>query len=377
MLGLYLHLPFCIRKCDYCDFNSKPAAPGEVDVYLEALLQELRDLAGMHGRAADTLYLGGGTPTVLSGDQFRRLFGVLERLGLWTPGLETTVEANPGTLDRPKAQLLAALGVNRISLGVQALQDRLLRRLGRMHTGRAARDTFDTLRAVGFENIGIDLIYGLPEQHVADWVADLGQILDLGPEHLSLYGLMIEGGTPFARQREQGVLLLPSEEEEIAMLRSAREMTAAAGYEHYEISNYARPGFPCRHNLGYWTVEEYIGAGAGAHSFLQTDGPTRSHNTPAVDLYIERMREGRSPVFRTERLSPRTLAAEALMLGLRMREGVPLEAFRSRYGIDPFDVYAACLRRGLDNSWLEIEGGRLRFTETGMLLSNEFFVDLF
>ncbi len=377
MLGLYLHFPFCVRKCDYCDFNSKPAGPGEVDAYLEALLQELRGLAAVHRRAADTLYLGGGTPTVLSGDQFRRLFGVLERLRLWTPGIETTVEANPGTLDRSKAALLATLGVNRISLGVQALQDRLLNRLGRIHTGRAALDTFDILRAVGFENIGIDLIYGLPGQAVHDWEADLSKVLELGPEHLSLYGLMVEEGTPFARRREQGLLLLPSEEAEIAMVRAARERTAAAGYGHYEISNYARPGFACRHNLGYWTVEEYIGAGAGAHSFLLTGGPTRSHNEPSVERYIERMGRGQSPVFQAERLTSRTLASEALMLGLRLREGVLLDEFRGRYGIDPFDAYGSSLRRGLQKGWLERNAGRLRFTETGILLSNELFIELF
>ncbi len=377
MLGLYLHFPFCVRKCDYCDFNSKPAGPGEVDAYLEALLQELRGLAAVHRRAADTLYLGGGTPTVLSGDQFRRLFGVLERLRLWTPGIETTVEANPGTLDRSKAALLATLGVNRISLGVQALQDRLLNRLGRIHTGRAALDTFDILRAVGFENIGIDLIYGLPGQAVHDWEADLSKVLELGPEHLSLYGLMVEEGTPFARRREQGLLLLPSEEAEIAMVRAAWEMSLAAGYGHYEISNYARPGFVCRHNLSYWTVQEYIGAGAGAHSFIETDGPTRSRNVASVAAYIERLHKGRSPLLSAERLSPHTLASEALMLGLRLREGVCLNEFRKRYGIDPFDVYGSCLQSGLEKGWLETEAGRLRFTETGMLLSNQLFVDLF
>ncbi len=377
MLGLYLHVPFCIRKCDYCDFNSKPAGPEEVERYLAALLQELGDLAAVHGRAADTLYLGGGTPTVLSGDQFERLFGALENFGLWTRGIETTVEANPGTLDRPKAELLAALGVNRISLGVQALQDRLLRRLGRIHTGGAALDTFGILRTVGFENIGIDLIYGLPEQRVQDWQADLKQILELGPEHLSLYGLTIEAGTPFARSRAEGMLSLPSEEEEITMVRAAWEMTLAAGYGHYEISNYARSGFACRHNLGYWMVEEYIGAGAGAHSFVQSDGPTRSHNVASVATYIERLRSGRSPLLRAENLSPHTLASEALMLGLRLREGVLLNEFRERYGIDPFDVYASCLQRGLEKGWLEMEAGRLRFTERGMLLSNELFIDLF
>ncbi len=377
MLGLYLHLPFCIRKCNYCDFNSKPARPGEVGAYLEALLEELKILAGVHRRAADTLYLGGGTPTVLSSDQFRRLFGALKHSGFWTPGVETTVEANPGTLDRSKAELLAALGVNRVSLGVQALQDHLLRRLGRIHTGAAALDTFDTLRAVGFENIGIDLIHGLPGQQVQEWEADLGQVLELAPEHLSLYGLMIEDGTPLARQRERGRLSLPSEGEELAMIRSAWEMTAGAGYEHYEISNYARPGFACRHNLGYWTVEEYIGVGAGAHSFLQSEGPTRSYNVVSVERYMERMRSGRSPVIHAECLSSRTLASEALMLGLRLREGVPLSAFRRRFGSDPLNVYAACLGRGLEENRLEIRAGRLRFTDRGLLLSNELFIDLF
>ena len=243
------------------------------------------------------------------------------------PGAEISIEANPGTLTAAKAADFKALGVNRVSLGVQSLDDALLARIGRRHTRRDALAAFELLRAAGFDNLGIDLIHGLPGQSPAIWRRDLARAIDLGPEHLSLYALGIEAGTPFAADLAAGRLELPGEHEELEMLALARELTARAGYERYEISNFARPGRRCRHNLDCWNLGEYRGFGAGAHSFLRSPAPLRLANTPDIDDYVRRIAAGGDAVAMREEPSPRQFAGEALMLGLRTADGVDETAF--------------------------------------------------
>jgi len=377
MFGLYIHIPFCLKKCAYCDFNSITPQAGEVDRYLSALGKEIKGIPGLAGRDLATLYIGGGTPTLLSGEQFARLFACLRATFVFTGGMEITVEANPGTIDRAKAEELRHLGVNRISLGVQSLQDRFLARLGRIHSAADALTAMEILRNAGFDNLGADLIYGLPGQTVQDWQGDLAQLLAFRPEHLSLYALSIEAGTPFAQKEQDGRLSLPTEEEGIEMFRRAGAMTWEAGYEHYEISNYALPGHESCHNTRYWMMEEYYGAGAGAHSFLRRQPPVRFHNDPAPSDYTRKVERGESPVVERELLSRETFLSEAMMLGLRRRGGVKMEEFQKAYDVDPRKHFAGGLPRAFREKWIEEVDGALRLTPEGVLFSNEVFVDLF
>jgi oxygen-independent coproporphyrinogen-3 oxidase len=370
--GLYVHLPFCRAKCAYCDFNSRPATAEVVDRYLAALGRELAGLART-GSFLDTIYLGGGTPTFLGA---RRLEALLGRIGdcfHLLPGVEVTVEANPGAISLPLARRLRGMGVNRVSLGVQSFQDRFLRLLGRIHSARGARRAVDTLRRAGFDNVGIDLIYGLPGQGVSAWERDLGEAVSLQPEHCSLYALTLERGTPLARAVRAGVLPQPEEGAVADMYLLAVERTAAAGLGRYEISNFARAGRECRHNLRYWTMGEYLGAGAGAHSLLLAPRPVRRANVRSPDAYVGRLERGVPPVVRRERLSLARLRSEALWLGLRLEAGVSREGYRSRYGVDPAQAFAAALAPSEERGWLRITPERLALTGQGVLFANEVF----
>jgi oxygen-independent coproporphyrinogen-3 oxidase len=290
---------------------------------------------------------------------------------------EISIEANPGTLNAANLAAYRELGVNRVSLGVQSLDDALLERIGRRHTADEALAAFALLRAAGFDNLGIDLIHGLPGQRPATWRRDLARAIDLGPEHLSLYALGVEAGTPFAAERDAGRLALPGEEQELEMLEAAQELTARAGYEQYEISNYARPGRRCLHNLDCWRLGEYRGFGAGAHSFLRTPHPVRLANTPDSALYARRIAAGGDAVAAREEPTPRELAGEALMLALRTTEGVDAAAFALAHGGAPEAVFPEAVALGAGRGWLRTRGGRLQFTAAGRLFSNQVFRLLF
>jgi oxygen-independent coproporphyrinogen-3 oxidase len=293
------------------------------------------------------------------------------------PGGEISIEANPGTLTASKAADFHASGVNRISLGVQSLDDALLARIGRRHTRCDSFAAFELLRAAGFDNLGVDLIHGLPGQTPAIWRRDLARAIDLGPEHLSLYALGIEAGTPFAAELSAGRLELPGEQEELEMLASARELTAGAGYERYEISNFALPGRRCRHNLDCWNLREYHGFGAGAHSFLRSPAPMRLANTPDSDEYVLRIASAADAVAMREEPSPRQFAGEALMLGLRTSDGVDEKAFALTHGTAPAALFPEATALGAEKGWLTSASGRLRLTGSGILFSNEIFRLLF
>jgi len=374
--GVYIHIPFCIAKCHYCDFVSKPLSADALGPYLAALEREIAG-AAERGRRVGTVFLGGGTPSLLDGSQLARLLAAVRSAFAVEPGAEISIEANPGTLTAAKAAAFNALGVNRVSLGVQSLDDTLLERIGRRHSSREAVAAFGLLRDAGFDNVGIDLIHGLPGQRSSIWRRDLERAIDLGPEHLSLYALGIEAGTPFAAAREAGRLELPGEREELEMLALAAACTAAAGYERYEISNFARPGRRCQHNFDCWNLCEYRGFGAGAHSFLRTPAPLRLANTPDSDDYVRRIVAGSGAVSMREEPSPRQFAGEALMLGLRTLSGIDEAAFALEHGGKPEALFPEAMATGVENGWIERSGGQLRLTEPGILFSNEIFRLLF
>ncbi len=371
MAGLYIHVPFCARKCAYCDFYSVPLAGGPAGDYLQALDRECALLPP--GFAPETMFLGGGTPTVLSANDLARLFDLLARRVDLSRVTEWTCEANPGTLDAEKIRALRRAGVNRLSLGVQSFDDRILEFLGRIHTARQAAESFRLLRAEGFENLSLDLIFAVPGAPDGALERDLAQALELGPEHLSVYGLTFEGGTPLARRRDAGEVREVDEEEQLRQYRLVRQSLTSAGFRHYEISNYARPGRECRHNLLYWGPGEYLGLGPAAHSHW---AGRRWGNVRNLEAWAAALEQGRAPREFEEALEPEARARETLVFSLRRLDGVERAGFQAETG---FDYHAL---RGEEIAWLvrlgmlEETDDRLRLTEKGLIVSDAVFAEL-
>ena len=359
MRGLYIHIPFCRARCGYCDFPSSAGREGLIDGYLKALDAEAALYQGLRG-TFKTLYVGGGTPSLLSPAQLGALFTTLEKLTGPAAGLaESTFEANPESLDAEKAALLKEAGISRISLGLQAAQDRLLKRLGRIAMPGDFLRAFKNLRAAGFGNISADLMCGLPEQSQKDFDESLDWLLGLEPEHVSLYALEVHEGTPF---HAAGV----KEEPEAAagMYEAAAARLAAAGLRRYEISNFARPGREARHNLNYWEQGEYLGLGSGAASYL--DGERRA-NTASMEDYTEAALSGRPvPEQYREKLEGRAKRAEKIMMGLRKTAGIELPE-------DIFIEFGQEIGRLLAAGLVERTGGRLRIREDRLYVSNAVF----
>ena len=361
----YIHIPFCKSKCAYCDFNSYAGMESAWDAYVEALLKEM-ERAARHG-PLETVYFGGGTPTVLpTGSLIRVLEAVAGSFGL-SPDAEISIEANPGTVSAESLRELRKAGFNRLSLGVQSFNDDLLRRIGRIHTAEEAVAAFDYARKAGFDNIGIDLIYSLSGQDMAGWEADLRKLVNLGPEHASLYELTICEDTPLGQEVLFGELAVPDGEAQVGMLLLGLRTLTKAGYERYEISNYAKPGFACRHNQAYWRYEEYHGFGAGACSFV--DG-VRKSNVKWPKEYIERVIAGPSPVEFSEEPDEKQRVVEVLMQALRTTEGLDLRAFEQRLGYALEDVHGDKLARMQERGLLTIADGRLLPTDAGILMAD-------
>jgi oxygen-independent coproporphyrinogen-3 oxidase len=341
-----------------------PIAPELAGHYVEAVAKEARACGG--GRVG-TVYVGGGTPSLLPDDDLARLMGALAESFDIISGAEVTMEANPGSIDGGKARMLRSLGVNRLSIGIQSFHDRELLALGRAHT---ADEASRAASGMGFENFSLDLIYGIPGQSMKAWEATLNRALSFGPPHVSAYELTPGPGTPLRRDLDSGSLRLPDEETVAAMFFMARDRLEAVGLDQYEISNYARPGRQCRHNLACWRRGQYLGLGLGAHSFL--DG-VRMRNTEDVTSYVRFIEAGESPVEETISVGREDAFRESLFLGLRLREGVDAAALSGEYGVDLLEAASELVDDGL----LGAEGGRLRLTRKGMVLCNPVLVRLF
>jgi len=403
-----VHIPFCQHKCAYCDFNSYAGlGRDEQERYVAALLAEMDLWAArpeLRGEQVATVFVGGGTPTLLEGRLLARvLTGVRARFPL-APDAEVTVEANPGTVDvaGEKLHLLREAGANRISFGAQARQDHLLRRLGRIHTAAEVEEAVAAARRAGFTNISLDLMYGLPGQTPEDFRRTLEWALSLGPTHISAYSLIVEEGTPFYHEWRAGRLDLPPEDAEEAMFREGKALLEANGFEHYEVSNYARPGFKCRHNLIYWRNEHYLGLGCGAHSFLRLAAPLPNLGAPRPGLSASRVQggspvetapgkpgqqyrfwnlkhpgtyqaalaQGVLPVEAGEPIDRREEMAETMFIGLRLLEGVSRRRFAGRFGQELEEVYGPAIGRLVAQGLLEWNGEWLRLTERGLRLGN-------
>ena len=375
IIGLYLHLPFCLSKCAYCDFDSAPLdSVGGLALarrYLEAVGVEMDLRAAsdeFHGAQVNTVYLGGGTPTILPAEWLAQLLERLRRRFDVAEHAEVTVEANPGTVDRAKTAALLEAGVNRISLGVQALSDRTLRTLGRAHSAAQAREAIETIKTAGCRNLGVDVIYGVPGQSLSEWADCLREVVERAPEHVSAYGLSLEPGTPLAAEVAAGRLPEPDEELGAEMYALASGTLTGAGYRHYEISNFARPGWECEHNRRYWANAEYLGLGCSAHSYR---GGVRWNNVAGAQVYAEWLERGLMPVARAERLSARRRVGEMLMLGLRCDEGVEEEVVAEVCGMGPRQWFGEEIERLCEQGLLVADGGRLRIPREKWILSNE------
>lgn len=392
-LGLYLHIPFCEKKCAYCDFNTYAGLQARFQETVDALCAEMRRWAPvMQERTFTSVFVGGGTPTVLAAEQLAQIFGAMRANFDLASTCEISCEANPGAVDRPKFQLLRELGVNRLSLGVQSFQPAELRFLGRIHDVEDVFVAYDAARSAGFANINLDFIFGLPGQAQSSWEATLAQALALAPEHLSLYSLIVEEETPLHHWVATGRTPAPDEDEAAALYEHAGRRLAAAGYLHYEVSNWARqspgdktgymPAYACRHNLLYWRNEEYLGIGPGAHSHLYIvagDGARvgrRWGNRKPVPSYIQRIKSGDPVEAFSETIDPSLAMGETMMLGLRLiQEGVPLARFRRRHGQEALQVFASQIKRFAHAGLLAVDEERLRLTSQGLLLGNQVFAD--
>jgi len=369
MVSLYLHIPFCVKKCHYCGFFSTRYDRALADAAIEGLAREMDIHAGLLGaREFGTLYVGGGTPTTLAQDQLSRLLTLLGRRIRLAPGAEITVEANPATATPDVLELLRRSGVTRLSIGVQSFADDVLSALGRSHTGSQAAQAVRNAREAGFENIGIDLIYGVPQQTEEQWRRTLADAIGLRPHHISAYCLSADAGSRLAADVGSGNLTLPDDETAISMYQSAIQEIEGAGYCQYELSNFALPGRECRHNTNYWERGEYLGLGPGASSFL---GSRRWENIPDVAAYCSRLAQGGPAVDRSEDLSVEEAALESLLLGLRMTAGVDLGRYAERHGELRRDRLLLRVRELEPHRLLTIENGCLRLTRRGMVLAQE------
>ncbi len=375
MLSLYVHVPFCVKKCPYCGFYSTPYTPGLADDFISGLHPEAARCKGsFDNRLFHTLYIGGGTPTALSIDQFERVVTIIDEHFRFSDDHEFTVEANPNTITNHNLAHMFEQGVNRLSIGVQSFSDDVLKTLGRLHTAEQASAAVIQARKAGFRNIGIDLIYGIPGQTVSRWTETLDKALDMNLEHLSAYGLSLDEGSAFFREAEAGRLAPPDEELTAEMYELTVKKLTRAGYGHYEVSNFCLPGFECRHNMNYWERGEYLGLGPGAWSFFSG---RRYGNVSDIHEYRARQRSGLSTIEEEETPGREQAAAETLMLGLRTAGGVELQRYEREYGIETLERLARNAARFVDAGLLGLAGGRLRLSARGMLFSNEVLSALF
>ncbi len=378
-LELYVHIPFCVKKCFYCDFLSAPADSEVREAYVKRLIEEIHTLAPRYAAyEVSSIYIGGGTPTILAPLQIMQLMDTLIQEFRVSEYAEITMEGNPGTVTGGVARTLRRSGINRLSLGLQSVHNGELKLLGRIHTYEDFLSSFEEARKAGFSNINVDLIFGLPGQSPADWRETVRKVVMLKPEHISAYSLMIEEGTPFYSRyyadellREVGEepTLLPGEGEEREMYETTVEHLTSHGYQHYEISNFARPGHICRHNYGYWTGKEYLGLGLGAASLVDD---VRFRNTSDLEEYLSKPFERREE----EPLDKKARIEEFMFLGLRLLDGISRQEFAERFSCEPEAVYGDTLSELEREGLLVAREGRIFLTARGIDVSNTVFARL-
>jgi oxygen-independent coproporphyrinogen-3 oxidase len=355
--GLYIHIPFCEQRCYYCAFTVAVAPENTFEPYAVRLVREI-ELAGVN-EPAETVYFGGGTPSLLSPELLERILKAVPAAS----ATEVSIEANPGTLSPGKVAEYRRMGITRLSLGAQSLCDEDLKRAGRLHNAAAVCSDYEMLRLAGFENINLDLIAGLPDQQFETWRRNLDRVVELKPEHVSIYMLDHEERSAWSKLPPG----IPEEDDFAAFYTAAEDCLSAAGYQHYEISNWALPGFECRHNVGYWSGAPYRGFGVGAHSY---DGDRRYWNTTSLVEYAGLVDAGRLPTTGEETLTPMLRLEEAFMLGVRQSRGVDVRAVARRLGIEYPEEWFIRVRQLQDDGWIRFDGTILELTAKGRLAAN-------
>ncbi len=367
-LGVYIHFPFCARKCHYCDFPSYQGMEQWMEPYLEALFRELLQWKEkVCDCSVKSIYLGGGTPTLFSGEQIAGVLDACFKSFNVQEDAEITIEANPGTVDPDKLSALRKAGVNRLSIGLQAWQDKHLRFLGRIHSSGDFVKSLMDAKEVGFDNINVDVMFALPHQTIEDWLETLEKVCSFDVQHISMYSLKVENGTPLHRWYEEGKFSLPTQEEDRLMYYKGREFVSGFGFRQYEISNFAIPGRECVHNLIYWHNEEYIGCGSGAHSYFNNE---RFSNTSDVREYIRAINSGTQRISYREKIEEKDERFETIMLGLRLVEGVDKQRYKARFGRCIEYYYGEAIKKLVKQGLLIDDGASIRLTEKGMDVQN-------
>ena len=366
-LELYLHIPFCIKKCDYCDFLSGPSTRAGQEAYIYALLREMETVSkNLKKRPVDTVFIGGGTPSEC--DVMEKLLQGLRDYFLFSADAEVTIEANPGTLTPEKLSIYRKFGINRISIGLQSPNNKELAMLGRIHNYAQFLESFQMAREAGFSNINVDLMFAIPGQCYEGWIENLRMVAALGPEHISAYSLIIEEGTPFSRKK----LDLPDEDTEYRMYEDVAVVLKEYGYHQYEISNYAKAGCECRHNEGYWQRKDYLGLGLGAASLL---GKERFSNTSDMQEYLKNSSAPEKIQKNWELLTREDEMAEFMFLGLRMTQGVSKKEFQEYFGTAIENIYGEVLKKYKKQGLLLEESGRIFLSREGIHVSNAVMAD--
>ena len=367
-LELYVHIPFCVRKCQYCDFLSGPSDEETKDRYIEALLKEIRAAEHTEDYEIVSVFIGGGTPSALKAEAIASIMRTLQEQFFFCEDAEVTIEANPGTVDLEKLTIYRNVGINRLSLGLQSTDAEELKLLGRIHSYEEFLKSYEWAREAGFSNINIDLMFAIPDQTGEAWRQHLYQVAELNPEHISAYSLIIEEGTPFAEQN----LDLPDEDTEYQMYEDTAEILERYGYRQYEISNYAKQGYMCRHNAGYWQRREYLGFGLGASSLY---GGMRFSNTHQMQEYLKESRNPDQIRKDVTVLSRNEQIEEFMFLGLRMTEGISEKKFEENFDVRLMDVYGDILQKYEETGFMEHIETKWRLTRKGIHVSNHILAD--
>ena len=368
-VSLYIHIPFCKQRCFYCDFPTFAGKERFREEYVEALIKEIEDKCSNY--LIKTIFIGGGTPSYLEEKELEKLLIAVSKLNL-SDKLEYSIECNPGTVNEDKLKIMKKYGINRISFGLQSCNDQLLKKIGRIHTFKEFLENYNLARKIGFNNINIDLMYGLPNLTIQDWKDTLEKISELRPEHISAYSLIIEEGTAFYKLYEKDKLELPSEDDERVMDKLTKDILKSNGYHQYEISNFALPGKECEHNKVYWSLEEYIGVGSASSSYI--DG-YRLVNTSNINNYIEKINNNISVVIDKYENTIEDEMEEFVFMGLRMVSGIDLLKFKKKFGVDINSIYKEVIEKNIKDGLLVVEENKMFLTAKGMELSNSVMSD--
>ena len=365
-IGVYIHIPFCKQKCYYCDFISFPNIEKMQEKYVQALLKEIENFIKENQELKiETIYIGGGTPSYIDSKYIEKILSLFNKKNL----IESTIEVNPGTVNKEKLEAYKKAGINRLSIGLQSTSNRLLKQIGRIHKFEDFLNTYNLAKNIGFNNINVDLMIGLPNQNIADIKKSLEEVVKLNPTHISVYSLIIEENTPIAQMVEKGELNLPDEEEERNMYWYVKNFLELQGYNHYEISNFSKKGYESKHNLDCWEQKEYVGFGLAAHSYINR---IRYSNTDNLEKYIKNCEEGRFNENKTiqEKQNHFTQEQEYMLLGLRKIDGVSIQNFKNKFGENPIFVFRNELNKLVEEKLLKVTEDNIMLTNKGLDLAN-------